>query len=86
VTVEEFSTREANLIYLQEPQNHIRLLFYDYCKWRYKGQADKGPCVLNFLPFCFIDCSNPAQGMNIHLWLYVLFYLLQAASLQWSSD
>jgi len=73
VAVEEFSTREANLLYLQEPKNHICLPFCDFCKWRYKGQADKGPCGLNFLPFCFIDCSNLAQSMNIHLRLYVLF-------------
>jgi len=71
--VEEFSTREANLLYLQEPKNHICLPFCDFCKWRYKGQADKGPCGLNFLPFCFIDCSNLAQSMNIHQRLYVLF-------------
>jgi hypothetical protein len=79
--VEEFCAREANLLYLRENKNHIRLLFYDYYEWRYNGKAVKGPCGLNFLPFCFIDCSNPGQGMNIQLWLYVPFHLLQAAKL-----
>jgi hypothetical protein len=74
--------RQSSLFHSLDVSIPLKLLFYDYCKWRSKEEADKGPCGLSSLPFCFIDCSNPAQGVNINLRLYVLFifYRRQAYS------
>jgi hypothetical protein len=62
--LKDFWIREANLLYLQEPKNHVCLIFYDYFKWRSKGQADKDLEV-------WISCRFASSTVRIPLTAWI---------------